>query len=95
MSVAVENRSNDGGIAEPRRGRTREWVKASIVGMGVALAACVMVMAFLWPMTTAAPHNIDIAVSAPEKMRDGMADMLQSGNKTCSLSPVWTPGKMR
>lgn len=81
MSVAVENRSNDGGITEPRRGRTREWVKASIVGMGVALAACVMVMAFLWPMTTAAPHNIDIAVSAPEKMRDGMADMLQSGEQ--------------
>lgn len=81
MSVAVESKSDGTGVIEARKGQTREWLKAALVGVGVAFAACVMVVAFLWPMTTATPHNINIAVSAPEKMRDGMADMLQSGEQ--------------
>lgn len=81
MSVAVESHTGGSEASEAHTGRTREWMQATLVGMGVALAACVMVLAFLWPMTTAAPHNINIAVSAPEKMREGMADMLQSGEQ--------------
>jgi hypothetical protein len=81
MSTTVEQVSapvpGPGGAARAR-GKTAEWLRAILVGFGMALVGGLFAVAFLWPMTTAQPRDIALAVAGPEQARAGIEQALST-----------------
>lgn len=44
-----------------------EWGKAAAIGIGAALIGALFAMAFLWPITTAKPQSIELAIVGPDE----------------------------
>jgi len=57
---------------------TTSWLKASALGIGVALLVGLFATAFLWPMGSAEPRDIELAIGGPEQTRQTVVDQLNA-----------------
>ena len=52
------------------------WAQAGMFGLLMALVASLFISAFLWPMTTATPKDIDLGIAGPAEATAGIEQVL-------------------
>lgn len=71
--------------ADPARSADRtqtsaQWIRAAAIGAGMALVGCIMAMAFLWPLTSVQPKNIDLGIAGPNQAVTALEGRLTEQN---------------
>ncbi len=75
-------------VAKPSSGST-PWRTVIGAGIGVALMVGLFAAALLWPIVTASPRNIAVAVAGPERAVSAIEQQLTSQNKDLfEITPV-------
>ena len=57
------------------------WAQAGMFGLLMALVASLFISAFLWPMTTATPKDIDLGIAGPAEATAGIEQVLATNGK--------------
>lgn len=74
--------------AEPSS--AHKWLVAAAVGFGMALVGCLFALAFLWPITTTQPHDIELGVAGPAQATATVEKTLSAQGDTFSVEKMTT-----
>lgn len=80
MAFMAGARGSDGSAATAEEPAGRGWMKAVAIGVLIPLVGALFAAAFLWPMTSAKPGNIELAVAGPEQARAGIVQTLTANS---------------
>lgn len=74
----------------PEPSSAHKWLVAAAVGFGMALVGCLFALAFLWPITTTDPHDIELGVAGPPQATATIEKSLSAQGDTFSVDKMTT-----
>ena len=72
MTTTTETR------AETPEENRQGWIRAALIGAGMALVGCIMAIGFLLPLTNVEAKDVALGVAGPDQAVSAMADKLES-----------------